>query len=163
MSKILIVVFLAILIPFVITDSNTMEISEKVYNLIRDLFIGLVPKNETDINNSKCIKIITEKKQYIVENIDETVNAISDDGLFDKFFNNVLNIITIHGLAKNCKLMNFIFFYNHLTQLNEIQNLGQTIINKAVNMSDIFNPNRTESLFNKIGIFSRDILNFTVK
>ena len=163
MSKILIAVFLAILIPFVITDSNTMEISEKVYNLIRDLFIGLVPKNETDINNSKCIKIITDKKQYIVENIDETVNAISDDGLFDKFLNNVLNIITIHGLAKNCKLMNFIFFYNHLTQLNEIQNLGQTIINKAVNMSDIFNPNRTESLFNKIGIFSRDILNFTVK
>ena len=147
MSKILIAVFLSILIPFVITDSNTMEISEKVYNLIRDLFIGLVPKNETDINNSKCIKIITEKKQYIVENIDETVNAISDDGLFDKFLNNVLNIITIHGLAKNCKLMNFIFFYNHLTQLNEIQNLGQTIINKAVNMSDIFNPNRTESLF----------------
>ena len=150
MSKILIVEFLAILIPFVITDSNTMEISEKVYNLIRDLFIGLVPKNETDINNSKCIKIITEKKQYIVENIDETVNAISDDGLFDKFLNNVLNIITIHGLAKNCKLMNFIFFYNQLTQLNEIQNLGQTIINKAVNMSDIFNPNRTGSLFNLI-------------
>ena len=150
MSKILIAVFLAILIPFVITDSNTMEISEKVYNLIRDLFIGLVPKNETDINNSKCIKIITDKKQYIVENIDETINAISDVGLFDKFLNNVLNIITIHGLAKNCKLMNFIFFYNQLTQLNEIQNLGKTIINKAVNMSEIFDPNRNESLFNLI-------------
>ena len=163
MSKITIAVFLAILIPFIITDSSTIEISEKVYNLIRDLFIGLVP-NETDISKSKCIKIITDKKQYIVQNIDETINAITDDSdLINQFITNLMNVITIHGLAKNCKLMNFVFYYNQLTQLNEIQNLGKTIHNNATKIATIFDPHNNLSLFKQIGIFSRDILNFTVK
>ena len=164
MSKILIAVLLAVSLPFVITEPSTIEISEKIYNLIKDLFIGLVRKEETDINNSKCIKILTDKKQYIVENIDEIIKAIGDDNnLFDQFMHNAMNVITIHGLAKNCKFMNFVFFYNQLTQLAEIKTLGENINKNASYIAEIFDPKNNATFFNKIGKFSRDILGLTVK
>ena len=160
MSKIFIVVFLAISIQFVFADSSTIEISEKIYTLLKEIFVGLVRGDE---DKSKCIKVITDKKQYIVENIDDIISDINNDDLFDKILMTSLNIITVHGLAKNCKLMNFIFFYNQLTQLNEIQKLGQTIHNRAVEIAEIFNLNNTASFFKSVGIFSRDILGFSVK
>ena len=160
MSKIFIAVFFAISIQFVFADSSTIEMSEKIYTLIKDLFIGLVTGDE---DKSKCIKVLNDKKQYIVENIDDIISDINNDELFDKILLNSLNIITIHGLAKNCKLMNFIFFYNQLTQLDEIKKLGQTIHKEAEKIADIFDPETTSSFFKKLGVFSRKILGFTVK
>ena len=163
MSKILIALFLIILIQNVCAETNHTEISEQFYQYVKDLFIGLV-KDNTDINKSKCIQVITNRKQYILDNIEEIVKGINDTQvLFEKLIENGLNILTIHGFAKNCRIINFVFFYNKLTQENEIISIGETIHNNATLIADIFNPAIKDSLFKKVGNFSKHILNLVVK
>ena len=163
MSKIFITLFLIILIQNVCAPTNLTEISLQFYQYIKDLFIGLV-RDGTDLNQSQCIQVITNKKQYILDNLQEIVTGINDtQRLFETLIENGLNILTIHGFAKNCKIINFVFFYNKLTQEKEIKKLGTSISNNASLLADIFNPKIKDSLFKKVGNFSKYFLDLSVK
>ena len=127
----------SILIQNVFSQTDPKELAETVYEYIKDLFEGM----STNVNTSKCIKTISDKKEYFIENIEPIIaNIYEPTKLPQLLLNHGLNILTTHGLAKNCKLLNFILFYNKLTRLNEIN-----------------------SIVKKLGELARVVLNFIVK
>ena len=118
-----------------------------------------------DESKSKCLKVITNKKPYLIENLKPIIESIGDTSmLLKKLMDNGVNILTIHGIAKNCKILNVITFYNKLTIKEEITNLGDLIINKNKEISGFFNKTMTNNSFlKKIGQLAKIILNFRVK
>ena len=161
MSKIIIIFLFSILIQNVFSQTNPKEFAETVYEYIKDLFEGM----STNVNTSKCIKTISDKKDYFIENIEPIIaNIYEPTKLPQLLLNHGLNILTTHGLAKNCKLLNFILFYNKLTRLNEINDLGILIYKNAEEIANIFDKtDEINSIVKKLGELARVVLNFIVK
>ena len=116
-------------------------------------------------SNSKCLKVVQKNKQKIIGYLKSLFNSLSDiHNSFTEFGVNLLKIITIHNFAKNCKLLNFVIFYNKLTHMEEIQKLSNLIINSSREISGIFNKTRIDTpFFNKIGELAKKVLEIKIK
>ena len=161
MSKITIILLLSISFQCVFSQSNTTDVAESVYYYLIDFFAGMAD-NE---NTSLCINLIKDKKNDFLMNIKPIVNSLNEtQKLFVAFIKYGLNLITIHGFAKNCKILNVIIFYNKLTIIDEIISLGKSVNNSAVKIAGIFNKTiPEESIFKKIGKLVKQLLDVRVK
>ena len=158
MSKITLILLISISFQYVLADS---EMGETLYNYIKDFFAGMAE----DEGKSQCVNIINAKKEDFIRYIEPLINAIDDtQKFFNIFIENILKLVTIHGFAKNCKILNVIIFYNKLTIKEQIKSLSESVINNAKNISAIFNKTVTEeSIFKKIGKSAKIILDINVK
>ena len=116
-------------------------------------------------NESLCIGLIDDKKQHFLKNLEPIVNSLNNtQTFFTNFIKYGLNLITIHGFAKNCKILNVVIFYNKLTIRGEITNLGESVHNTARQIAGIFNKTvPAESIFKKVGKLAKQLLNIRVK
>ena len=62
----------SILVQNAFSQTNPKEFAETVYEYIKDLFEGM----STNVNTSKCIKTISDKKEYFIENIEPIIANI---------------------------------------------------------------------------------------
>ena len=152
---------LSFLIQNSLSQSNETDFSETAYGYLKDFFVGMAD----DKNNCKCLKVVEENKQKIIGYLKSLFNSLSDiHNSFTEFGVNLLKIITIHNFAKNCKLLNFVIFYNKLTHMEEIQKLSNLIINSSREISGIFNKTRIDTpFFNKIGELAKKVLEVKIK
>ena len=161
MSKIILILLISISIQYVFSQTNETDIPEKVYYYIKDFFAGMA----NDEKKSLCIGIIDKKKDDLIRFIKPIVDSSSDaQKLLNVLIESVMKIITIHGFAKNCKILNVIIFYNKLTIMNEIINLSNTIVKSSKEIAALFNKEfANESIFKKIGKLAKKLLNINVK
>ena len=160
MSKLNFILLFLILIQNTLSISNSTDSGEIVYEYLKDFYAGM----SDDEDKSKCLKVITDKKDYLIENIRPIIESIGDGNLlFKRLLTFGVNILTIHGFAKNCKILNVIIFYNKLTIKSEILNLGDLIINNKNNISGVFNLTSSDSFLKKMGKLAKIILNIRVK
>ena len=162
MSKLTTLILFSIL--FQITLTQQSDFSELVYEYIKDIFEGIAE----DKMNSKCLQIINNKKEEFMGHIRPIVNSLNDEQkLFNNFVEHGLKLLTIHGFAKNCKILNAIIFYNKLTNKNEIINLGNEVINEKEQIAGVFNktvdPSTENSIFYKLGKLAKMLLNINIK
>ena len=103
--------------------------------------------------------------QDFLKNLEPIVNSLNNtQTFFNHFIKYGLNLITIHGFAKNCKILNVVIFYNKLTIRGEITNLGESVHNTARQIAGIFNKTvPAESIFKKVGKLAKQLLNIRVK
>ena len=161
MSKITIIILLSISIQYVFTQNNSTDLTETIYGYLKYFFAGMAD-NE---NTSLCIELINDKKQDFLKNLEPIVNSLNNtQTFFNNFIKYGLNLITIHGFAKNCKILNVVIFYNKLTIRGEITNLGESVHNTARQIAGIFNKTvPAESIFKKVGKLAKQLLNIRVK
>ena len=161
MSKITIILLFSISVQCVFSQSNTTDFSETLYNYLIDFFAGMTD-NE---NTSLCINLIKNKRTDFLRNLKPIVNSFNDtQKLFNTIMRYGLNLITIHGFAKNCKILNVVIFYNKLTILKEITSLGNLVYNTSREIAGIFNKTiPEESILKKIGKLAKQLLGVRVK
>ena len=161
MSKLNFILLFLILIQNTLSQSNSTDTGEIIYGYLKDFYAGM----SDDEENSKCLKVITDKKAYLIENLKPIIESIGDANmLFKNLLTFGVNILTMHGFAKNCKILNVIIFYNKLTIKEEILNLGDLINNNKEKISGIFNRTLSgDSFLKKFGQLAKIILNIRVK
>ena len=130
MSKLNFILLFLILIQNTLSQSNSTDTGEIIYGYLKDFYAGM----SDDEENSKCLKVITDKKAYLIENLKPIIESIGDANmLFKNLLTFGVNILTMHGFAKNCKILNVIIFYNKLTIKEEILNFSINETEKSTN------------------------------
>ena len=149
------------LIQKALTQSNETDYAVIAYGYLKEIFAGMV-KNES---GSLCLQVVNERKNEIIEHLRGIIDSLSDiDNRFTEFGVNLLKLLTLKGYAKNCKILNFVIFYNKLTNKDEIIKLGNLIYNTATELSGIFNRTNTNTTFFKnMGKLAKKVLDIKVK
>ena len=167
MSKIFFIILLFISIQNSLSQNvaNTTKIAEDVYNYLYQFYVGMAEGSNLLEDKSQCTLCIKKNKNIIIENLKGIVNNMNDSSkLFKAFMTNGLNILTIHGFAKNCKIFNLILIYNSLTIKEKIKELGEHIFKNTDKINDIFGYDLTlNNLFNRLGKALHTILKIKVK
>ena len=165
MSKIFYIILLSIALTTIKCQSdNAIEVAESIYNIIYELFSGMANGTNMTETESQCIQVIKKNKAGFINNLMPIVNTLQDSSkLFRTILNSGLKILSIHGFAKNCKILNVINIYNSLTVRKNVYNIGETIYNNAQEITDVFGVNFTDHLFYKIGRLAYTTFQIKVK
>ena len=164
MPKIIISFLFVFLFHYSYSQIIATDFSDTVYEYFKDIFEGIAGEK----NDTKCVEVITKNKDDFMRHIRPIIDSINDTSkLFNSLVEHGLKLLTIHGFAKNCKLLNVIIFYNRLTNLEEIKILGNTTIKLKREIAGIFNKTKSgqveNSLFYKIGKLAQVLLDLKIK
>ena len=114
MPKIIISFLFVFLFHYSYSQIIATDFSDTVYEYFKDIFEGIAGEK----NDTKCVEVITKNKDDFMRHIKPIIDSLNDTSkLFNSLVEHGLKLLTIHGFAKNCKLLNAIIFYNRLTNL----------------------------------------------
>ena len=167
MFKIFFLIILTISIKISLSQSekNVTEVSETIFEYIYQVYSGMANASDLSESESQCTQVLIKNKKNFIDNLIPIVGSFGNNKeLYNAIIKNGLNILTIHGFAKNCKILNIIILYNSLTIEKNVKSLGKKLIELATTINDIIGEKiTTKDFFNKIGILANTIFDLIVK
>ena len=85
-----------------------------VYGYVENFLLGFSHKNQN--NQTKCLDAVKAENKTFINIISKVVDLIKNNVTFERIINEAgLDIITVHGFAKNCNLLSAISLYKDLS------------------------------------------------